>query len=68
MDWVIKSHHVHLYQITPYKKFIVLKYTYAQLPYWKLVASNFFQTQAYNDQVHWVPNTINQKTYVLFKQ
>ena len=36
---LIKSHGVYFYKITPYKKFTVLKYTYAQFPYWTSVAN-----------------------------
>ena len=28
--------------------------TYAQSPYWKLVANKRFQNPVYNDKVHWV--------------
>ena len=42
---VIKSHDLNLYKITPYNKCTVLKSTYAQLPYWKLVARKRFQNQ-----------------------
>ena len=58
---VIKSHDVHLYKITSYKKHTVLKYTYAQWPYWKLVANKRFKNPVYNDQGHWVPSTENLK-------
>ena len=40
---VIKSHDVHLYKITPYNKCTVLKSTYENVSYWKLVASERFQ-------------------------
>ena len=42
---LIESHNVHTYKITPHKKCTVLKYTYAQWPYWKLVVRESFKYQ-----------------------
>ena len=68
---IIKSYDVHLYNIAPYNKYIVLQSTYAKWPYCKLVANKMFQIPVQNDQSHRVPNITTLKylnRYVLSKQ
>ena len=55
LDKAIKFHAVHLFNMTPYKKYAVLKYTCAQLTYWKLVTKT--KIPLYNDQGRGVSNT-----------
>ena len=54
----IKLHYVHLSNMTPYKTCTVLKYKYAQFPYWKLFANEMFQILLSNNQGHRVHDTI----------
>ena len=60
-----------MYKITPYNKCTVLKSTYSQWTYCKLVVRKSFQIPVQNYQGHWVPNTTTSKYLnpdVIFKQ
>ena len=61
LDEVIKFQGVNLYKTTLCKKYSILKYMYAQWPYWKSFTKERFQIPVYDEQGHWVPNTTTLK-------